>query len=89
MQTTLRIDDALYREAKAEAVRQGMTLSRFLEQALLFRIQKAKAGGERPPARFRVFRSRKPFPFDDRRIKEIANREQEKADVEKLMSSAS
>lgn len=34
MQTTLRIDDATYREAKAEAARRGMTLTRFLEEAL-------------------------------------------------------
>ena len=34
MQTTLRIDDTTYREAKAEAARRGVTLTRFLEEAL-------------------------------------------------------
>jgi hypothetical protein len=34
MQSTLRIDDALYRQAKAEAARQGLTLTRFIEDAL-------------------------------------------------------
>ena len=34
MQTTLRIDDKTYREAKAEAARQGMTLTRFIEESL-------------------------------------------------------
>ena len=34
MQTTLRIDDATYREAKSEAARRGMTLTRFIEAAL-------------------------------------------------------
>lgn len=34
MQTTLRIDDRTYREAKAEAARRGMTLTRFIEEAL-------------------------------------------------------
>lgn len=34
MQTTLRIDDAIYREAKAEAARTGVTLTRFIEEAL-------------------------------------------------------
>jgi hypothetical protein len=38
MQTTLRIDDAIYREAKAEAARRGMTLTRFLEDALREKI---------------------------------------------------
>jgi hypothetical protein len=38
MQTTLRIDDATYREAKVEAARCGMTLTRFLEEALRQKI---------------------------------------------------
>lgn len=38
MQTTLRIDDAIYREAKAEAARRGVTLTRFLEEALRQKI---------------------------------------------------
>jgi len=39
MQTTMRIDDAIFREAKAEAAREGMTLTRFLEEALTFRVR--------------------------------------------------
>ena len=38
MQTTLRIDDATYREAKAEAARRGVTLTRFIEEALKQKI---------------------------------------------------
>ena len=38
MQTTLRIDDALYREAKAEAARHGVTITRFIEDALRQRL---------------------------------------------------
>jgi len=38
MQTTLRIDDETYREAKAEAARRGVTLTRFIEEALRQRI---------------------------------------------------
>lgn len=34
MQTTLRIDDRIYREAKAEAARRGITLTRYIEEAL-------------------------------------------------------
>jgi antitoxin component of RelBE/YafQ-DinJ toxin-antitoxin module len=44
MQTTLRIDDRLYREAKAEAARMGITLTRFLEDALRQRIAGARGG---------------------------------------------
>jgi hypothetical protein len=38
MQTTLRIDDQVFRSAKAEAARLGMTLTRFIEDALRERI---------------------------------------------------
>lgn len=41
MQTTLRIDDAIYREAKAEAARLGITLTRFIEDALRQRIARS------------------------------------------------
>lgn len=37
--TTLRIDDELYRQAKAEAAREGITLTRFIEEALRLRLQ--------------------------------------------------
>jgi hypothetical protein len=39
MQTTLRIDDELYRKAKAEAARQGITLTRFIEEGLRLRLR--------------------------------------------------
>lgn len=38
MQTTLRLDDATYREAKAEAARLGVTVTRYIEDALRQRI---------------------------------------------------
>jgi hypothetical protein len=38
MRTTVRIDEMVYREAKAEAARLGMTLTRFVEEALRQRI---------------------------------------------------
>lgn len=42
VQTTLRIDDQLYRDAKAEAARLGVTLTRFIEDALRERIAHRK-----------------------------------------------
>jgi hypothetical protein len=39
VQTTLRIDDKIYREAKAEAARLGITLTHFIERALEFQLQ--------------------------------------------------
>lgn len=44
MQTTLRIDDQIFRTAKAEAARLGITLTRFIEEALHERIEKARSG---------------------------------------------
>lgn len=44
VQTTLRIDDATYREAKAEAARLGVTLTRFIEEALRQRIASSRPG---------------------------------------------
>ena len=41
MQTTLRIDDKIYREAKAEAARQGRTITQFIEDALLHQCQES------------------------------------------------
>jgi hypothetical protein len=38
MQITLRIDDEIYREAQAEAAREGITLTKFIEEALCFRL---------------------------------------------------
>ncbi|GEM_PF-735033 len=46
MQTTLQIDDAIYREAKAAAERNGVTLMEFIEDALRLVLGRAtlKAG---------------------------------------------
>lgn len=44
MQTTLRIDDGTYREAKAEAARCGVTLTRFIEEALRQKIATSRGG---------------------------------------------
>jgi hypothetical protein len=38
MQTTLRIDNEVYRAAKAQAASRGETITRFIEQALRERI---------------------------------------------------
>jgi antitoxin component of RelBE/YafQ-DinJ toxin-antitoxin module len=34
MQTTLRINDAIYRSAKSDAARRGMTMTKYIETAL-------------------------------------------------------
>ncbi len=44
MQTTLRLNDQVYRDAKAEAARLGVTLTQFIEDALEERIRHARNG---------------------------------------------
>lgn len=39
MQATLRIQDSLYRDVKAQAAREGITLTRYFEEALLLRMK--------------------------------------------------
>jgi len=46
MQTTLRINDDIYREAKAMAARSGLSLARFIEEALKERIGRSQNGNE-------------------------------------------
>lgn len=40
MQTTLRLDDELYRRAKTEAVKQGMSLTKLVEEAIRERLDR-------------------------------------------------
>ena len=83
MQTTLRIDDRLYREAKAEAAREGVTLTRFLEEGLRLRLEKRLAG--RPAAHaFRVYESKQPDPRSWEEIRRLAEEDQESLDASKL-----
>jgi hypothetical protein len=85
MQTTLRIDDELYREAKSCAAREGVTLTKFLEEALKLRLQKPQS---RTPYHFRVYESETPFPFRNEDLKRIDQEEQERYDLEKLRQSS-
>jgi hypothetical protein len=69
MQTTLRIDGEIYRQAKAEAAREGITLTKFIEEALELRLRQAPAPatlGELP-----VFRGGPPLPPDFDLVKTI------------------
>ncbi len=53
MQTTLRVDSSLYRDAKSAAAREGVTLTRFIESALQLRLKSVT----RRPAMLPVFDS--------------------------------
>lgn len=49
MRTTIRLGDALLREAKREAARSGMTLTAIIEESLRERLARSAAGAESPP----------------------------------------
>jgi hypothetical protein len=83
MQTTLRIDDRIYREAKAEAAREGVTLTRFLEEGLRLRLEAKRTpsvGGDH----FRVFSAGRADSITWENSIRIAEEEQEAADLAKL-----
>ncbi|NJK92670.1 MAG: hypothetical protein HC904_13090 [Blastochloris sp.] len=84
MTTSLRIDEQLYREAKAEAARQGITITRFLEEALKLKLNRLQPIEKGRPHPFRVADPGTFFAFSTEEIKRIANEEQEKHDLAKL-----
>lgn len=83
MQTTLRIDDDLYREAKAEAARAGVSMTRFLEEGLRLRLERRPASS--PTSHFfRTYGGGKADTRTWEEIRAVAEAEQEAADVAKL-----
>jgi hypothetical protein len=87
VQTTLRIDDTIYREAKAAAARQGITLTRFIEESLKLSVQRATGTPSFSSASIPSYSSAKPLKLSPRDLKNFANQEQEKYDTGKLNPS--
>jgi hypothetical protein len=58
MQTTLRVDDALYREAKAKAASLGISLTQFLEEAIRAKLREKRSFPVRRRVRLPVSSSR-------------------------------
>jgi len=83
MQTTLRIDDRLYREAKAEAARVGVSLTRFLEEGLRLRLEQ-KMTLSATPHLFRTYAAAKPDSLPWGEICRVAEEEQQAHDIAKL-----
>ena len=87
MQTTLRIDDHLYREAKAEAARAGVSLTRFLEEGLRLRLEK-RITTPATPHPFRTYAAADADPRTWGEILRVVEEEQEAHDLAKLGLSA-
>lgn len=84
MQTTLRIDDQLYREAKAEAAREGITLTHFLENALRLKLHKKQRPAPGKPHPFPVYIPEKPLNLTPEAIKRMDQEEQLRHDLKKM-----
>ena len=86
MATTLRIDDRLYREAKAAAARQGITITRFIEDALRLKLQSAAAVQAREPVVLPTYAAGTGFPYSPRELKALIQRSDAAADRAKARS---
>jgi hypothetical protein len=86
MATTLRIDDRLYREAKAAAARQGITITRFIEEALRLKLQSAAAVQAREPVALPTYAAGAGFPYSPRELKTLIQRSDAAADRAKARS---
>lgn len=61
MQTTLRLDKDLYREAKAQAAKEDITLTQFIEDAIRMRLMGEPVRGA---VHIRTYRAGEPLRFD-------------------------
>lgn len=82
-QTTLRLDEALYREAKAAAALAGMTITRFIEDALRLKLRQPVTGVV--TADLPSYASPAGFPFTPEEITALAREGDEEYDLGKLM----
>lgn len=84
MQTTLRINDDIYREAKAEAAREGVTLTRFLESALLLKLRKGTVTVPGKPHPFPTHVPERPLALSTAELKRFAEEDELRHDLRKL-----
>ena len=68
MTTTLRINEELYRQAKAAAAKEGVTLTRFIEEGLKLRIS-SLASQPRGKVKLHAFDSGQAFELSPEEIK--------------------
>ena len=87
MQTTLRIQDELYREAKATAAREGVTLTRFIESALELKLAKSQPPAMGKPHFFTVYDPGTPMTHSVEELIQIANEDFENYEIAKLQAT--
>jgi hypothetical protein len=84
--TTLRIDDRLYREAKAAAARQGITITRFIEEALKLKLRSGSVVTAREPVVLPTYAAGAGFPHSPRQLKALIRSSDAAADRERMPS---
>jgi hypothetical protein len=84
MQTTLRIQDDLYREAKAQAARMGTTLTKFIEGSLEARLASLRTPVSGKPHHFRTYDPGDSMPLTWQEIKKIDNDAVNRRELAKL-----
>ncbi len=70
MQTTLRLNDELYRRAKAEAARRGITLTRLIEEGIRLRLARSFTSPE--DIKLHTYSSGVPFDLTPEDIKRLS-----------------
>ena len=73
MTTTLRINEDLYRKAKAKAASEGITLTKFIEQGLELRIDSPPAKSQKP-FKLRTYRTKEAFDLSPENIKALLHK---------------
>jgi hypothetical protein len=87
VQMTLRIQDDLYREAKTEAHREGVTLTGFIESALRLRLQKSRMFVSGKPHPFPIYEPASPLRLSSEELKRFSHEEEFRHDLKKLRTS--
>ncbi len=81
MKTTVEIPDPLFRQAKAVAAQQGLSLKDFFTQALSERLRR-KAGGPEEKPWMRAFGGLRELHGETRRLERVVAAEFERIDDE-------
>ena len=81
MATTLRIDERLYRDAKASAARDGVTITQYIEAALRLKMASTKSAVAARPIELPTFAAGSGFAYSPRKLRKLIQQTDSKADL--------
>lgn len=82
VKTTVEIPDAIFRQAKAAAAHQGLSLKEFFTDAVRLKLRNQSAGAKGPPPWMKAFGGLRDLHRENRRISKIIEEEFEVVDDE-------